>query len=142
MVTYNIFNHYSFSVIPPTIGHYLTRVRSRVTSAYRPSTLQAHRTSTTALAMFCVFFDLEFPLVSEITLLAFLEFLVESSLGVASIKNYFSAIKSYFMSFNIPVTNFASHQLTLALTSLTKNSNLFFHLHNSKHYCIDPPSCL
>jgi integrase len=60
--------------------------------------------------------------VSEFTLLAFLEFLVESSLSVASIKNYFSAIKSYFMSFNIPVNNFASHQLTLALTSLTKNS--------------------
>jgi hypothetical protein len=47
-----------------------------------------------ALAMFCIFFDLEFPLVSEFTLLAFLEFLVESSLSVASIKNYFSAIKS------------------------------------------------
>jgi hypothetical protein len=70
-----------------------------------------------ALAMFCVFFDLEFPLLSEFSLLAFLEILVESSLGVATIKNYFSAIKSYFMSFNIPVT-----QLTLALTSLTKNS--------------------
>jgi hypothetical protein len=75
-----------------------------------------------ALAMFCVFFDLEFTLVSQFTLLAFLEFLVESSLVVATIKNYFSAIKSYFMSFNIPVPHFSSHQLTLALTSLSKNS--------------------
>jgi hypothetical protein len=87
-------------------------------SAYRPSTMQAQRSS----AMFCLFYDLPFPKVDTFTLLAFVEFLVDSDLGPSTIKNYISTIKSYFSIFNISVHSFQAHQLTLALTSLTQNS--------------------
>jgi hypothetical protein len=84
--------------------------------------MQAQRSSSVALVMFCVFYDLPFYKVDTFTLLAFVEFLVDIDLGPSSIKNYISSIKSYFSIFNISFHSFQSHQLTLALTSLTKNS--------------------
>jgi hypothetical protein len=86
--------------------------------------MQAQRSSAIVLAMFCLFYDLPFPQVDTFTLLAFVEFLVDSDLGRATIKIYISSITSYFSIFNISIHPFQSHQLTLALTSITNSPTM------------------
>jgi hypothetical protein len=90
-------------------------------SAYRPSTLGAHKNAVSALAIFCLYYDLQFPLITVHVLLTFIEFLLDSSLSVQTIKNYVSTIKSSFKLHNVPIAPFLSPQLTLTLASLNKN---------------------
>jgi hypothetical protein len=110
-----------FIGFPSVLGHYADRVRSRLYSAYRPSTLGAQKNAVSALAIFCLYYALQFPLITLHVLLSFIEFLLDSSLSVPTIKNYISAIKSSFKLHNVPIQPFLSPQLTLTLASLNKN---------------------
>jgi hypothetical protein len=62
-----------------------------------------------------------FPVISVFTLLSFIEFLMDNNLSVPTVKNYVSSIKSAFKTTNVPISAFESPQLTLALSSLSKN---------------------
>jgi hypothetical protein len=53
--------------------------------------------------------------------LAFIEFLLNSGLAVPTVKNNVTSVKSCFKSNGISVEVFSSHQLSLALASLTTN---------------------
>jgi hypothetical protein len=55
------------------------------------------------------------------TLLSFIEFLLYSNLSVPTVKNYITSVTSFFKSNSISVEVFASHHLTMALSSLNKN---------------------
>jgi hypothetical protein len=120
-----VFNIGLFSLyvtdFPPQLRSFAERVRVRLSQAYRPSTHSAHRTAVTALAMFCIYYDVSFPAIGIHTLLSFIEFLINSNLSVPTVKNYVSSIKSFFKANSLPSEVFLSHHLTLALASLTKN---------------------
>jgi hypothetical protein len=79
---------------------------------------RAHHSATVALALFCVYYDVPFPLINIHTLLSFIEFLLCSNLSVPTVKNYVCSIKSHFKANNVCVEVFSSHHLTLALSSL------------------------
>jgi uncharacterized membrane protein YesL len=103
------------------LAHFAAAVNQRLSQAYRPSTHSAHRTACIVLALFTLFYDLAFPIISIFTLLSFIEFLHDNSLTVPTIKNYISSIKTKFTSSNILVQVFNSPQCALTLTSLSKN---------------------
>jgi hypothetical protein len=104
-------------------------VRLRLQSAYRPSTQRAHHSATVALALFSIYYDVSFPLISIYTLLSFIEFLLSSNLSVPTVKNYISSIKSHFKANNVCVEVFSSHHLTLALSSLKLHTTSFHKTH-------------
>jgi hypothetical protein len=54
-------------------------------------------------------------------MLSFLEFLIASNLSVPTVRNYVSSIKSFFKLHNVSIQVFESPQLSLALSSLSKN---------------------
>jgi integrase len=74
-----------------------------------------------ALALFCLYNDLSFPGIGILTLLSFMEFLLDSNLGVPTVKNYISSVKSAFKAASVSIEVFDSPQLALALSSLTKS---------------------
>jgi hypothetical protein len=90
------------------------KVRDRLKAAYRPSTLQAHRHAVITLALFTLYYDVAFPVISVFTLLSFMD----NNLSVPTVNNYISSIKSAFKTTNVPISAFESPQLTLALSSL------------------------
>jgi hypothetical protein len=114
-----------------------TKVRDRLKAAYRPSTLKAHRQAVISLAMFTLYYDVSFPVISIFTLLSFIEFLLDNKLSVPTVKNYVSSIKSAFKTSNVPITAFESPQLTLALSSPSPSilySFVFIWFHGSPSY--------
>jgi hypothetical protein len=98
------------------------RVRHRLLSAYRPSTLGAQRQACLTLAVFCAYFSLPFPSISLPVLLSLLEFLYFNRLSVSTIKNCVSSIRSRFCAFSISLAPFHSPHLSLALSSFEKNA--------------------
>jgi integrase len=68
-----------------------------------------------------LYYDVPFPVISIFTLLSFIEFLMDNNLSVPTVKNYISSIKSAFKTSNVSISAFESTQLTLALSSLSKN---------------------
>jgi integrase len=74
------------------------------------------------LAVFCIFYDLPFPIVSVLTLLTFVEFLADNNLSPATISNYLSSCKSKFKSMGLAIENFNNHLLKLSIRSLYKNA--------------------
>jgi hypothetical protein len=95
---------------PPQLRCFADRVNHRLKQAYRPCTQRAHLTAVIALASFCIYYDVAFPLIGIHTLLAFIEFLMSSDLAVPTVKNYISSIKTYFKcnGVNIEVLNHIS----------------------------------
>jgi hypothetical protein len=74
------------------------------------------------LALFCVFSDVSFPIVSVYTILAFIEFLADSKLAAPTILNYISSAKSKLKLAWTSIASFESPQVSLALLSLSKNA--------------------
>jgi hypothetical protein len=72
------------------------------------------------LALFCLFYDVHFPVVSIPVLLSFIEFISDNHLSPPTIRNYISSIKSKFKLAGVSVIAFDSSQLSLALVSLSK----------------------
>jgi integrase len=100
----------------------VARIRQRLQDAYRPSTRRNQDTALMALALFTVYFDLDLKNMQLFSLLAFVEFLVDSKLTVATIKNYLTSLKSKFKLLGLPITVFDSPKLALAIASLEKNN--------------------
>jgi hypothetical protein len=72
---------------PPQLQCFAERVRIQMQQTYRPSTQRAQHTATVALASFCIYYDVAFPLINIHTLLSFIEFLINSNLAVPTVKN-------------------------------------------------------
>jgi hypothetical protein len=71
---------------------------------------------------------LSFPGIGILTLLSFMEFLLDSNLGVPTVKNYISSVKSAFKAASVSIEVFASPQLALALSSSARHGVLKFPL--------------
>jgi hypothetical protein len=95
-----------FPEFPPQLQCFAERVRMRIQQAYRQSIQRAQHTATVALAAFCIYYDVSFPLVNIHTLLSFIEFRINSNLAVPTVKNYVSSIKSHFKSNGINIEVF------------------------------------
>jgi integrase len=110
---------------PHSLKSFETKVKSRLSSAYATSTKNAQQVAVSSLAAFCIFYNLQFPAVTVLTLLSFVEFLNDNNLAPATIKNYLSSCKAKFKQAGLPVVNFNSNLVKLALKALykAKNSN-------------------
>jgi hypothetical protein len=118
-------SHHYISVLfpgfPPQLKHFEQKVKDTLAQAYAVSTRKAQCNATMSLALFCMFFDVNFPKVSIHTLLSFIVFLAENKLAVATIRNYVSSIKTRFKVLSIPIEVFESPHHTLMFTSLSKS---------------------
>jgi hypothetical protein len=85
-----------FLEFPSTLKVFQGKVKARLKSAYRPSTLESQTLAVRKLATFCIFYEISFPNVSTATLLSLVEFLADNHLAPATIKNYISSIKATF----------------------------------------------
>jgi integrase len=101
---------------------YADKVKLRLATAYRPSTRANHTLAVKTLAAFCILFSVQFPVVSTITLLTYIEFLVDNGLAPATIKNYLSAVQTTFRRLSIDITGFQSNLIKLSLRSLEINT--------------------
>jgi site-specific recombinase XerD len=72
--------------------------------------------------MFCILFSSQFPKVSVITLLSYIEFLADNKYSASSVKNYLSACKIKFKQLQLDVIAFESNLIKFALKSLECNS--------------------
>jgi integrase len=96
-------------------------VAARIQQAYRPATRKTQQLALKTLALFCCFHNLRFPEIHKFTLFAFIEFLIENHLSVATIKNYIAAIKATYIVKDWNMEAFESRQLSLIFTSITRN---------------------
>jgi hypothetical protein len=105
-----------------TLREYQSKVHTRLTAAYRPSTLKAQKSAVRLLASFCILYELQFSKVAITTILSFIEFLADNNLAPATIRNYISAIKASLRRLGIDIVNFDSNLIKLALRSLDRNA--------------------
>jgi hypothetical protein len=101
---------------------YQQKVKHRLGSAFRESTLNSQALAYKTLAMFCILFSLPFPHVSVATLLAFIEFLVDNNYNVATVKNYISSCKSKYKQLQLPIIAFQSELIKFSIRSLGTKS--------------------
>jgi hypothetical protein len=93
-------HYYSWVLFPgfPTqLKHFEQKVKDTLAQAHAVSTRKAQCNAVFTLALFCMFFYVNFPKVSIHTLLSFIVFLAENKLAVATIRNYVSSIKTRFV---------------------------------------------
>ena len=95
----------------------------RTKNAFRPSTMNAHRTHLRTYLSFTTFMSLS-PIPSVHSLLAFMEYLYANSLSHKVIHNYISSIKSAAKRFHWPIPPFSHHLVTSFLRSISINSTL------------------
>jgi hypothetical protein len=110
-----------FLGFPPQLKHFEQRVKDTLAQAHAVSTRKAQCNAVFTLALFCMFFDVNFPKISTHTLLSFIVFLSENELAVPTIRNYVSSINTRFKVLSIPIEVFESPHLTLMFTSLSKS---------------------
>jgi integrase len=117
-----------FIEFPPTLKQYQAKVHSRLTAAYRPATLKAQKSAIKILASFCILYELKFLQVAVTTILSFIEFLADSRLAPATIKNYLCSVKANFCRLGMDIVNFESNLIKLALRSLECNAIIRYKL--------------
>ena len=87
-----------------------------------PHTARAYASASNLFMAFTVYMDITVPW-QEVAVVAFLEFLVRSSLSAASLQNYLSALHHYFEMYNWSVTALQARR-TLLLAKSVKIHNL------------------
>jgi integrase len=110
-----------FPGFPPQLKHFEQKVKDTLAQAHAVSTRKAQCNAVFTLALFCMFFDVNFPKISIHTLLSFIVFLADNKLAVATVRNYVSSIKTRFKVLSISVEIFESPHVTLMFTSLSKS---------------------
>jgi hypothetical protein len=86
---------------------------------YRPSTQCSQDHAAFFLALFCLFYDVQFPVVCIPVLLSFIEFLSDNHLSPPTVCNYISSIKSKFKLSGVSIIAFDSHQISLGLLRIS-----------------------
>ena len=105
------------------LQHLCHQAFSRVTSAYRPKTLQAQNSHLTTFLQFCEFTSQAIEDITPCTIIAFIEFLVQNGLSHSSISNYLSSLKTCFKLYSLPC-QILQHEwvrLTMTMTSIALN---------------------
>jgi hypothetical protein len=74
----------------------VARVKKRLADAYRPTTRRNQDAAFMAFVMYAIFHEIDIRNVQIFMLLAFVEFLVDSKLAIATIKNFISSLKARF----------------------------------------------
>ena len=82
-----------------------------------PRTARAYASAFNLFMAFTVYMDLSVPW-QEVAVVAFLEFLVRSSLSAASLQNYLSALRHYFEMYNWSVTALQARRTLLLVKSV------------------------
>jgi hypothetical protein len=71
-------------------------VKKILADTYRPTTKRNQDATVMAFGMYAIFHKIDIRNVQIFMLLAFIEFLVDSKLAIATIKNYISSLKAIF----------------------------------------------
>jgi hypothetical protein len=93
----------------PPLQVFAEKVKARLGQAFRPGTVNMQNLAFKTLAMFCILFSAQFPNVSVITLLRYIEFLADNKYAASTVKNYISACKTKFKQMQLDVTAFESN---------------------------------
>jgi hypothetical protein len=104
----------------------VARVKKRLADAYRPTTRRNQDAAFMAFVMYAIFHEIDIRNVQIFMLLAFVEFLVDSKLAIATIKNYISSLKARFNMLTLKTGEFQSPKLSFMLASLEKNQHVKF----------------
>jgi integrase len=121
-----MFNYILSPGAPKALKHMVPKVKKRLQDAYRPATRRNHDTAFMAFLMYAIFYELSIKNIEIFSLLAFIEFLVDSKLTVATIKNYISALKAKLNALGIKTAAFHSPRVALVLLSLEKHQKVMF----------------
>jgi hypothetical protein len=106
----------------PPLQVYADKVKARLGQAFRPGTVNTQNLAFKTLAMFCILFSAQFPNVSVINLLSYIEFLADNKYAASTIKNYVSACKTKYKQLQLNVEVFESNLVNYALKSLECNA--------------------
>jgi hypothetical protein len=88
------------------------KVKARLGQAFHPGTVNMQNLAFKTLAMFCILFSAQFPNISVIILLSYIEFLADNKYAASTVKNYVSACKTKYkqLQLNVTVCNSASRK--------------------------------
>ena len=96
------------------------RATQRLKGAFAESTKSSYNHKFRYFLAFCILNSIQLQDVNVYIVLAFLEFLVFNKFSHGVVKNYVSALKSYFVCYGLPTSVFSDRRITYFIKALQK----------------------